>query len=442
MAVGGSQAPGLDGLRGLMAAFKIVRDPRTFIDESARRFGPVWTTRIPDGTGRLGTLYWMMGAAANERILALEHKDDFTWYGGYRFTMEPLFGRDILFLTDDTPACPAHRDRHRLLAPAFRQQLDERYLPLMEEIVERRIARWPSGIPFDLQLEVKQLSFSIVARLFFGADDDELPGLLHDFEEMGPGLFTILRVPIPGTDFWRGLKARKRLAQFLERKIRQMRARNDLERSVLGQLLSAGELPERSVVDEMLTFLFAGYDTTASLLTSLFAALGEAPAALSRVVDEARALPDLSPASLAGARQIDLALLEAERLYPPLVFAMRGVVRPFRFLDIDVPAGALAAYSAYYTGRDRSLWSDPLAFRPERFEGAQVPPFALLGFGGGHRLCIGKRFARVESALIIAAIYRRFTLELLPRSPAVSFNPTLQRTKGVPARATAARRAG
>jgi len=217
-----------------------------------------------------------------------------------------------------------------------------------------------------------------------------------------------------------------------------MRARGDLERSVLGQLLSAGELPERSVVDEMLTFLFAGYDTTASLLTSLFIALGETPEARRRVVDEARALADLSPASLAGAHQIDLALTEAERLFPPLVFAMRGVVRPFRFRDIDVPAGALAAYSPYYTGRDPSLWREAQRFDPQRFEGMTPPPFALLGFGGGHRLCIGKRFARVEMALVVAAIFRRFSLELGPRSPAVYFNPTLQRKHGVPARATAA----
>jgi cytochrome P450 len=157
------------------------------------------------------------------------------------------------------------------------------------------------------------------------------------------------------------------------------------------------------------------------------------------VVAESRALADLSPASLAGAREIDLALYEAERLYPPLVFAMRGVARSFRFRGIEVPAGALAAYSAYYTGRMPELWDAPLEFRPQRFQNGNVSPWALLGFGGGHRYCIGKRFARVESALIVAAICRRWDLELLPRSPAVYFNPTLQRKHGVPALAAAAR---
>ncbi len=436
--------PGLDGLRGLYAAVQVLRDPRLFIDEQAHRLGPVWTTRMPDGNRRLGKLYWMMGPDANERILAPEYKADFTWYGGYRFTMEPIIGRDVLTLLDDTTGWPGLRYRDRRLAPVFRPQLDDEYAPVMLQIVERCMSEWPVGPKFDLQWQCKRIAFGIVARVVTGAVDDELPELLHDFEALGLGLFSVLHLPIPGTRFGRGKAAQKRLAEFLRRKIASLRARGDLGRSVLGQLLrppADGEAPlaEETLIAEMMAFFIMGYDTMASLLTSLFAELGDHPAERRLVVDEARALPDLSPAALATASAVDQALLETERLHPPLVFSLRGVARSFTFRGFDIPAGEMVAYSAHYTGRMAELFDAPTEFRPRRFASGVVAPYSLLTFGGGHRACIGKRFARFEATLIASAILRQFDIELLPRSEAVFFNPMIQRKHGLPARVTRVR---
>jgi cytochrome P450 len=434
----GVKRPGPDGIRGITAAVQILRDPRAFILDGARRYGPIWATRIPDvGWRRLGWMFWMMGPEANERILAPQHKEDFSWYDSYRLAMEPIFGRDILFLTDDTPGCPAHRDRHRRLAPSFNPQLDAEYVPLIREITERHLDEWKNSI--DLQWEIKRIAFHIVARLFFGADDAELPELVHEFEELGLGLFSIVHLPIPGSSFHRGRRARKHLAAFLERKIRTIGSRGDLGRSVLGQLLKPASdgsppLSEETLISEMMTFLFAGYDTTASLMTSFFAALGAHPEARARVVEEARALTELTPQSIAGLHEMDLALLETERLHPPLVFAMRGVERSFVFRDVEVPAGEFVCYSPWYTGRMPELWEAAGEFRPQRFASGQIAPYTLLAFGGGHRLCIGKRFARMEAFLVAASILRRFDLEMLPARDEVFFNPTLQRKHGLPAR--------
>jgi cytochrome P450 len=439
---GSHQAPGPEGIRGLTAAVQILRDPRRFIDESARRYGRVWATRIPDvGWRRLGWMYWLMGPEANERILAPQHKDDFSWYGSYRLSMEPIFGRDILFLSDDTPACPAHRDRHRRLAPSFHPQLDAEYVPLIAGIVDRHLAAW--GTTVDLQWEIKRIAFHVVARLFFGAEDDELPELVHDFEELGLGLFSIIHLPVPGSHFFRGRQARKRLARFLERKIALLGGRSDVTRSVLAQLLKPSAdgsepLSNETLISEMMTFLFAGYDTTASLMTSLFAALGENKNVRGRVVEEVRSLAPPSSAALPEMPELDRTLLETERLYPPLIFAMRSVKRSFTFRGIEIPAGEFACYSPYYTGRMPELWDAPLEFRPERFAHTEVAPYTLLAFGGGWRTCIGKRFARMEATLVAAAILRRFDIELLPgRSDDVYFNPTLQRKHGLPARVLA-----
>jgi cytochrome P450 len=173
-------------------------------------------------------------------------------------------------------------------------------------------------------------------------------------------------------------------------------------------------------------------------MTSLFAALGENKNVRGRVVEEVRSLAPPSSAALPEMPELDRTLLETERLYPPLIFAMRSVKRSFTFRGIEIPAGEFACYSPYYTGRMPELWEAPLEFRPERFAHAEVAPYTLLAFGGGWRTCIGKRFARMEATLVAAAILRRFDIELLPgRSDDVYFNPTLQRKHGLPARVLA-----
>lgn len=443
------EPPGPTQLQNLFLAPSLVRDPRKPIEEMTRRHGPVWQSVMPDQK-RLVPLVWLMGQAGSERVLAPPYQDDFTWYEGYRFTMEPLFGRDILFLLDDEPSgVPgrregAHRARHRLLIPAFHPRLDDTYLREMDAIVGRHLGRLPIGSELDLQWEIKRITFHIVARLLFGADDADLPHLMHLFELVGLGLFSLVHVQLPGLPFTRARAARAELAAYLLQKIRAYRSGEGTPTAMLAQLLSAedaaGErLADETLVAEMIAFLFAGYDTTSSMLTSLFVALGDNPQVAARLTDALRA--GAGSAALApDCAYLDAVLLETERLYPPLLFAMRGVRRDFVFQGFRVARGTKVAYSPYYTGRQPELFPEPLRFRPERFlepgeDGRPVvrrpPPYTVLGFGGGARTCIGKRFALLEMRLLVAALLTRFDLTAVPgQAEAVFFNPTLQRKNG------------
>jgi hypothetical protein len=42
-------------------------------------------------------------------------------------------------------------------------------------------------------------------------------------------------------------------------------------------------------------------------------------------------------------------------------------------------------------------------------------PYSLLGFGGGHRPCIGKRFALLEMRLFVATLLLRFEVKFGPQ---------------------------
>jgi cytochrome P450 len=106
---------------------------------------------------------------------------------------------------------------------------------------------------------------------------------------------------------------------------------------------------------------------------------------------------------------------EALRLYPPAASLTRSPVKDDVLAGANVPKGSLVVVSPWVVGRHRMLWRDPDLFLPERF----LPPardnidrFATLAFGSGPRVCIGQRFAMLESALVLAAWLSRFGLRV------------------------------
>lgn len=424
----------------MLLAPKILSDPRGPIMDLTARHGRIWRSRTV-AKGGLRDMVWLLGMAHNERVLAPAYRDDFSWQEGYSFSMEPLFGRDILFLTDDQPALGregAHRRRHRLLIPAFQAKLDDLYLPAMAKIVKHYLDALPLGTPVDLAALVKQVTFHVVAALLFGAESESLPQLLHWFEDLGLGLFSLIHLRIPGLPFYRASRARQRLVSYLESRLAVYRRGEAEPPTFLAQLMGAegedGErLTDEALVAELLAFLFAGYDTTASMLTSVLAALGDHPQVYLRLRQELEGLPleSVLAGQLPETPYLDAVLTETERLFPPLTFAVRGVLRDIEIAGYTIRKGDRVTYSAYFSGRDPEVFADPLRFDPLRFWQKKPKPYSLLGFGGGHRPCIGKRFALLEMRLLLATLLLRFDVQFGPqKSDKMFFNPTMQRKDG------------
>ena len=427
-----TKPPGPGKLFAIPAALRLLKDPPALIMDYTARYGPVWRTHMPD-RGRLVDLVWLMGRDGNERVLAPPHRDDFSWYEGYRFTMEPMLGGNNLILLDGKE----HRQRHRVLIPAFHPRQDGAYIAAITALTERRFAAWRKGEVMDLAAEIKQLSFHVAAHLLFGAADEEIPWLTEQFEEIGLGLYSVFRLPLPGTRFSRGLKARQRLTAYIEERLAQYRSRGELPANMLGSLLQSRDeagnpLPDQTLVAEMLAFLFAGFDTTSSMYVAFWVELLSRAEILAAVRREARTLSAPTYQAMQEQPLLEATLLETERLHPSLIFCMRGAARDFHFAGFDIAKGSKVAYSPYYTGRQPDLFPRPLEFRPERFlSGARPPPYSLCGFGGGHRACIGKRFATLEMRLLTNLILQRWDLEFLPEQSAeMYYNPTPQRRHG------------
>jgi cytochrome P450 len=181
---------------------------------------------------------------------------------------------------------------------------------------------------------------------------------------------------------------------------------------LLGTLVAAAELgaiDDDELVDNAVTFLFAGHETSALGLTYTLYGLAGRP----ELQDCIRA---------AGA--VD----EALRWRPPVHTFFREPTEPVTLGGYRVPEGVVLNLSPWTVHHDERWWDEPDRYRPERWlhetdEGVdhgddtpgpavgERPEYAYFPFGGGPRHCIGMRFARQELRLATASILRQFELD-------------------------------
>ena len=115
---------------------------------------------------------------------------------------------------------------------------------------------------------------------------------------------------------------------------------------------------------------------------------------------------------------LDMVLDEVLRLYPPAWIGPRRAVREFEFGGYTVPRGAYVNYCSWASHRIPEVFPDPEAFIPERFtreRKAALPRGAYVPFGGGSRICIGKRFGQTEVKLVATMLLQRLRLDAAAR---------------------------
>ncbi len=185
--------------------------------------------------------------------------------------------------------------------------------------------------------------------------------------------------------------------------------------------------------------MFAGHDTSTSTLSFLFYELARHPRALARLqAEQDEVLGDRppTPAQLFGELPyLDMVLDETLRLYPPAWIGPRRAVREFEFggypcrparTSTTAPGRATGCPRSSRTPRRSSPSASSASARSALPRGAYIP------FGGGSRICIGKRFGQTEVKLVATMALARLRFERLPgRTMTVRQMPTLSPDGGL-----------
>jgi cytochrome P450 len=207
----------------------------------------------------------------------------------------------------------------------------------------------------------------------------------------------------------------------------------------LDLLLGSG-LEEAAIIDNLLTFLAAGHETTARSLSWTLYLLSQSDDVRQRLEDEldgAKLDPD-NPADWLNALPWTLAVIkESLRLYPSAPVLTRTSNADDTVGGHAISADTEIIVSTWILHRHPDLWPDPDSFRPERFFGdaeQSIPRDAYLPFGLGPRVCIGARFAMMEMVIVLARLLKRFRFEHVGAHPVPVMKITLQPDTELPMR--------
>jgi cytochrome P450 len=305
--------------------------------------------------------------------------------------------------------------RRRLLMPPLHGKRMKNYEHVIEEEVMREIATWPEGREFETLPSMLRITLRAILRAVFGAEGprlEELCDLIPPMVTIGSRIAFLPSVVRHDFGRWspggRFVRYRRQVYAVLGSLIAAARADPAFEHrgDVLALLLQAryenGEaLPDRHIVDELLTLLVAGHETAATQLAWIVERLSRHPRLLSQLTEECDA---------GGSELRQATIWEVQRTRPVLDATFRRTNKRIRLGDWVIPQNTTVLVDMQLA--TAQSFPEAATFDPNRFLGGNSRPVAWFPFGGGVNRCIGAAFANMEMDVTLRTWLRE--LQLVP----------------------------
>ena len=419
----------------ILADIRFLRDALGFSRDVYGRCGPV----------SRGVLFarpqvLLMSAQAIEGVL-FDRDGTFSAKAGWGPLLGRLFPGGLIVRDGED-----HRRHRRLMLPALRREELAKHTARMAPAIDAAVDGW-----IEMHRELKRLTLSLAIDVFLGVRlREEIDALHRDLDAIVEAAAAIVRLPVPGTVWTRGLAARRRAAAFLHTQIAQRRRtpgedlfsqlcvqaggrpdspRTDDPESATARTRSgpAGGFTDQELVDHMIFLLMAAHDTTTSALTTTVMSLALHPQWQEHLRDEVRVQAGSAGRDASQAADIDQlgrldltwqTLREALRMYPPIPTIARATTRAVELHGQRIPAGTQVTVFPLLVQRDPQWWTDPDRFDPERFGPARAEhkrhPCAWTPFGGGAHMCLGMNFAELQAKIVLRTMLARSRWQIAP----------------------------
>jgi len=188
------------------------------------------------------------------------------------------------------------------------------------------------------------------------------------------------------------------------------------------------KMSTRDIVVGLSTNVFAGSDTTAIALRAIIWFLCRHPSAMAKVVEEIDSVDEKGQLSQPIAYKetsnslpyMCAAIKEAMRLHPSVGFLMERHTPPqgATICGQYIPGGTIVGVNPWVTCRNKDVFPDPEAFKPERWLDSseaqlkEMESLLSLNFGAGSRTCIGKHISLIEIHKVVPQLLRTYKVEL------------------------------
>jgi cytochrome P450 len=399
--------PGDPGLPYLGYILQGLKDPVALSRKRYARHGPVsWSNFLGK---RMVTL---QGPDAAEAVLVNRDKA-FANGPAWGFFIGPFFYRGIMLLDFEE-----HLHHRRIMQQAFTRARLQSYLAGMSAGVTEGLAGWQPGT-FKFLPQNKQLTLDLALDVFVGIklDPKEADRINTAFVNAVRAGLSIVRYPVPGLRWNRGLKARKVLEAFFYEHLPEKRANggDDLFAALCQAETDDGHrFSDEDVVNHMIFALMAAHDTTTITMTTMAYYLAKNPEWQERCRAESQALGkrELDFEDLDKLPSLDLVMKESLRLCSPVPGLPREAVKDTQVLGFHIPKGTLVNVATFTNHYLAEYWPEPERFDPERFAPERredkIHQYAWEPFGGGVHKCIGLHFAGMQVKAILHQVLLGF----------------------------------
>ncbi len=374
--------PGSFGLPGIGETIEFAQDPARFVAVRRARYGDVFRTHL-------------IGA----KTIVLMDEDALGWIfaGEGKYLQNTWNSSTRRLLGEECTAMlvgPAHAERRALLMPHFRHSAMRAFAPQIQAISSRHFACWTAAGDVTVLPALQALVFEIIVTLLLGEGAGvDIPYLSRLFRAWTAGIAT-LPIDLPFTTYHRALKAKDELLRAIDAIVAARRHLLEQPNDILGSLLSVrdGEgkpLRQTAVVHELHNQLFAGHDTTVTVMTNLMLQLAQHLPVLAQARAEVQAAVLDTPFDLEQIKRLpylDAVLHESMRYLAPVAGTFRRMLCDMEYKGYRIPRGWTVRLEIAGTHTDARIWRGPYEFDPARW----LPP---RGAGG--------------AAALLCAVWRR-----------------------------------
>jgi cytochrome P450 len=395
--------------------------PMNWLIGAHRRYGDVWTMRIPiHSAGFVVTCHpdhmasLMKARPADAPSLTGESP------------LRPLLGPNSVL----TSIGDRHLRQRRLLLPSFHGEAIQRYVEMIGRVADEEIDSWPIGTPFALAPRMQDVTLAVIMRAVFGMQgdvgsgtpEDQLRGVVR--RVLGFTTTSLYRVvELRNAGHPEPLQPLRAMLSLIDRQMYRLIAarRADPGRAdrddILSMLLEARDQEGQLLTDEelraeLMGLVLAGHETTANSLAWAFERLLRTPDAYDRLREEVR-----SGDTAAGAAYVEATIHETMRSRPVIPIVVRTVKRRWRLGEYVIAADTPVAVSIVGLHHRDDVYPRPQEYRPERFLGRKPGTYTWIPFGGGIRRCLGATLAMAEQRVVLEAIARRTDLVAADQAP-------------------------
>ena len=351
-----------------------------------------------------------------------------------------------------------HHRQRKLLQPVFHPLHLHKQGEIAVECAERVGRTWADGETVDIGDTMMRVTLEILGkaildydlmphlRTFAGAIDAAVAMVEKVMRPWGPA---VEKLPLPTARRFR--QHREQLFTLVDEIIAKRRANLDGSGDLISLMLrkqaevGSNVLTDDQIRDEFVTIVFAGHETVTTQMTWTFYLLAQHPdvtAKLHAELDEVIGEATPSVEHLPLLRYTEQTLLESMRMYPPAYALQRRALVDYEIGNCPVPEGSILVCSPWILHRSSRWFPEPERFDPSRWAPGfreSLPGMCYFPFGRGPRACPGEAFAMVEARLLLATLFRDWTVRAVP-GPPVGTSSSISLRPDAPVRVVVERR--